>query len=207
MKTSPTIENITKALIAFQGEMRPVKRTKVVKSKSFEFRYAPLDEIMESATPIMQKHGLMVAQAINMDDLTTRVFHSSGEFIESQTFLNQQHANMQGFGGEITYKRRYALCALLGIVSDDDTDAPKITARGALEEMLNELPERRQIFLRNLAEIIKENFASGNEWGAYEEYITVEDQEERAGLWSLLPSNVRTALTKLRKEEDQKGKA
>ena len=138
MKTSELIENITKALFDLQGELKPVPRSKVVKVKSFEFRYAPLDAITEYITPLMQRHGLAFLQAVDSDCLTTRIIHKSGQWIESNTFLNKEHANMQGFGGEITYKRRYSLCSLLGVVSDDDVDVPislSIPARPSTESL------------------------------------------------------------------------
>lgn len=203
MHTSNQTGLIAKALFDFQGELKPVPRTKVVKSKSFEFRYAPLDAIMEQILPLMQKNGLMVSQAINQESITTRLMHTSGEFIESQTFLNQQHANMQGFGGEVTYKRRYALCALLGIVSDDDTDAPRHKPTG---DSLENLSQRRQSFIADVAEIIKEKATDGNEYGAYEEYLGITDQEERIALWSLLPPPVRSSIKRLNEAEKQKGK-
>lgn len=206
MKTSESIAKISPAIMAVQGELKPITRTKVVKSKSFEFRYAPLDAITEYLTPILQRHKLAFVQGVDMECITTRLIHESGEFIESHTFLNQSHSTMQGFGGEVTYKRRYSLCSLLGIVSDDDTDAPKIPANSAAQEEFANLEPRRQVFLKNLAEVIKENHRDGNEWGAYEEYTSLESQEERAAIWSVLPSDVRSALTRLRIAEQQKGK-
>lgn len=198
MKTSELIENITKALFDLQGELKPVPRSKVVKVKSFEFRYAPLDAITEYITPLMQRHGLAFLQAVDSDCLTTRIIHKSGQWIESNTFLNKEHANMQGFGGEITYKRRYSLCSLLGIVSDDDVDAPRHSPVQGSMEMLT---PRRQSIITDVAEIIKDKFNDGNEYGAYEEYVQIDDQDERVALWSLLPSKVRTSLTKLNQAE------
>jgi hypothetical protein len=207
VKTSEQIDSISKALHKLQGDLKAIPRTKVVKTKQYEFRYAPLDSIMEYLTPIMQRCELSVMQAVDMDCITTRVMHTSGQFIESTTHLNQSHSTMQGFGGEVTYKRRYSLCALLGIVSDDDTDAPKIPAKGAADEEFAGLEPRRQIFLKNLAEVIKEAHSAGNEWGAYEDYTGLDSQEERAAIWSLLPAPVRTTLTNLRKAENEKAKA
>jgi hypothetical protein len=203
MQTSPEIEKISEALFQLQGKLKPVQRSKVVKNKSYEFRYAPLDSIMETVTPLMQQSGLMVTQAVNADTLTTRLIHTSGQWLQADTFLNREHANMQGFGGEITYKRRYALCALLGIVSDEDMDVPKITGRGACEDALAALPQRRQNFLMDLAEIIKEKHKDGNDWGAFEEYSALTDQEERTGIWALLPSDVRSSIKKLSQQQRQ----
>lgn len=203
MKTSAEIDKITQSLFDMQGELKPIARSKVVKVKSFEFRYAPLDAITEYITPLMQKHGLAFLQAVDSESLTTRIIHKSGQWIESDTFLNRDHANMQGFGGEITYKRRYALCSLLGIVSDDDVDAPRHSPVQGSMEMLS---PRRQSIITDIAEIIKDKFNDGNEYGAYEEYVQISEQDERVALWSLLPSKVRTSLTKLNQAEREGSK-
>ena len=201
MKTSESIDKIIVAILGLQGDLKPVPRTKVVKIKSFEFRYAPLDAIFEYAIPLMQKYNLAFVQAVDESTINTRIMHESGQWIESNTFLNREHANMQGFGGEITYKRRYAFCSLLGIVSDDDVDAPRHRPTG---DSFENLTPRRQNFIADLAEIIKEKAKDANEYGAYEEYSGVTDQEERIALWSLLPSDVRSMLKKLN-EAEKKG--
>lgn len=204
MQTSNDIDKISQALFELQTKLKPITRSKVVKTGKYEFRYAPLDSIMEMLQPLMNGAGLMVCQAVDADVLTTRLLHTSGQWLQSETHLNKDHANMQGFGGEVTYKRRYALSALLGIVSDEDNDVPKITGRGACDEALAALPQRRQNFLMDLAEVIKEKHTDGNEWGAYEEYSSISDQEERVAIWAILPSNVRSAIK--RQSESNKPK-
>jgi hypothetical protein len=198
MKTSEQVKNIYAAIYALQIGLDPIKREKVVRTGKYEFRYAPLDAIMEKLRPLFQANGLGLIQAVDSEVLTTRLIHTSGEWIQSETHLNTDHANMQGFGGEVTYKRRYALSALLGIVADEDNDAPRISpTKGSLDG----LTPRRQSFIADVAEIIKDKFDDGSEYGAYEEYMQISDQDERVALWSLLPSKVRTSLTKLNNEE------
>lgn len=198
MKTSDQTDKISPALFAVQGLLKTLPRNKVVKTGKYEFRYAPLDSIMEAIQPLMQANRLMVMQAVDQEVLTTRIIHTSGQWIQSETHLNRDHANMQGFGGEVTYKRRYALSALLGIVSDDDNDAPR---QRATDGVLEGLPQRRQNLITDVAEIIKEKHADGNEWGAYEEYCGITDQEERVALWGLLKSDVRSCIKKLVEQE------
>jgi hypothetical protein len=205
MKTSEQIELVVGAVFEVQGRLKPVQRSKEVKAGKYSFKYAPLDSIAEYIVPILQAHGLMFMQAVNADVLTTRIFHRSGQWIESETHLNRDHANMQGFGGEVTYKRRYALSALLGIVSDDDNDVPHITARGALTDAMEGLSTRKQNMVVDLAETIKDKFNQGLEVGAYEEYLGLKDNEEIMALWGLLPSNIRSSIKKLAEADKQKG--
>lgn len=163
MKTSETTQAIFSAIIALQSEMSAISRSKEVKAGKFSFRYAPLDSIMDAIKPLFNKNGLAVIQGIDETTLTTRLVHSSGEWVESATFLNRDHANMQGFGGEVTYKRRYALSALIGLVSDDDNDAPekKGFIHGARTGIGADLPEDWKIYLSDLADDVSSRFNAG----------------------------------------------
>lgn len=73
-------------------------------------------------------------------------------------------------------------------------------AKGILES----LSPRRQTLVTDVSEIVKEKFAEGNEWGAYEECLGITDVEEKTALWSLLPSNIRSAITKLSTEANKR---
>ncbi len=154
MKTSESTAAIYPAIITLQSQMTTIKRDKTVSTGKYKFNYAPLDSIMETIKPLLIAQGLAVVQAVDADTLSTRLIHTSGEWIESETFLNREHASMQGFGGEVTYKRRYALSALIGLVSDDDNDAPaakKGPVIGALSGIGDDLPEDWKTWLRDLA--------------------------------------------------------
>jgi hypothetical protein len=47
---------------------------------------------------------------------------------------------------------------------------------------------------------INERFNADDEIGAYDEYTGITEQDEKAALWSKLPSNVRTMLTKMNQQ-------
>jgi len=71
--------------------------------------------------------------------LQTNIIHISGKVVcDGGIPLVSKDANdPQKLGGSITYARRYGMCALLGIVGDDDDDAnlasePDIKAIGRL---------------------------------------------------------------------------
>lgn len=205
MKTSESIDALFPAFINLQQELKTLKRDKVVKVQgqkgSFEFRYTPLDSIMEYLTPLLGRQGLAISQAVGIDSITTRLMHKSGQWMEAETLLNKQHASMKDYGAEITYKRRYALSALLGIVSDEDVDVPRISAT---KGVLATLDENRQSVVVDTAEAIKDKHALEDFWGMYENYVGITDGEERTALWGLLPSNIRSELTRMNKEERAK---
>jgi|JI10StandDraft_1071094.scaffolds.fasta_scaffold788565_2 hypothetical protein len=207
MKTSESTAAIYPAIITLQSQMTTIKRDKTVSTGKYKFNYAPLDSIMETIKPLLIAQGLAVVQAVDADTLSTRLIHTSGEWIESETFLNREHASMQGFGGEVTYKRRYALSALIGLVSDDDNDAPETKKRGlvigAKSGIGDDLPEDWKIYLTDLADDVSSRVNAGRVIQAIELIDDAQlDGDQRVFLENKLPSNVCSAL-KLAKRPQQ----
>jgi hypothetical protein len=52
----------------------------------------------------------------------TRLLHASGEWMGTAITMNPQDGKPQSAGSAITYGRRYALAAMVGVVSDDEDD-------------------------------------------------------------------------------------
>lgn len=128
---SAEIGKLTEALSKFQGSVQQPKLNKsvTVRTKeggSYKFQYADLGACVAAAAPKLQENGLAIIQTIQGQTLVTTLSHSSGEFINSQMPLHQQtlfSASFQSIGSMITYMKRYAYCAILGLVADDDDDA------------------------------------------------------------------------------------
>lgn len=129
--TSASIGKITEALSTFQGSIVQPKLNKSVivttkQNGSYKFKYADLAACIGAAAPELQKNGLAVIQTIQGNMLVTTLSHKSGEFINSFLPLNpatMQSTSFQSIGSMITYLKRYAYCAILGIVADEDDDA------------------------------------------------------------------------------------
>lgn len=125
MKMSESITNISVALCKFQQECPAPKKNSV--NPHFKNKYAALDEIISTITPVLTKNGLSQIQSTTAEGeqigVKTLLIHQSGEFIEFDTlWLPMGKVNAQGAGSFITYARRYALCASLGIAADEDDD-------------------------------------------------------------------------------------
>lgn len=198
MKTSEQTDKVYAAVFAMQQALEPIERSKEVKTGKYSFKYAPLDAIMEKIKPLFGAHQLALMQAVDADVLTTRLIHASGQWVESETHLNREHANMQGFGGEVTFKRRYALSALIGLVSDDDNDAPALKRgpqAGARTGIGAELPEDWKIYLGDLAD---ECSTLVNRGRAPEALTRIEesnlDADQRVYMEDQMDSKVRSAL-------------
>ena len=126
---SQTIGALAEALAKAQGSMESPAKTKRAKIESqkgsYSYTYADLSDIIDATRKPLSENGLSVAQIISYDGaaliLTTQLQHASGEWLRS-TYPLPLHQRPQDQGSAITYARRYALCALLGIAAEDDDD-------------------------------------------------------------------------------------
>lgn len=124
--------NAATALAAAQTEFPPITKTKTVEVRTktggtYTFDYATHDKIRASTIPVLAAHELALAQPLtNLNGqpaVKTILLHSSGDSIE-ETFPLPLRPDMtaQEVGSAITYIRRYAWVAMLGLVADDDDD-------------------------------------------------------------------------------------
>lgn len=125
MNKSESIKNIAIALAKFQSEVANPKNTQ--DNPFYKSKYAPLQDVLNLVRPLLSQHGLSVLQHPSGDgvniSINTMLLHESGEWIEFEPLLlKADKATPQGAGSAITYGRRYALSAVLGIASEDDDD-------------------------------------------------------------------------------------
>ena len=126
MRTSEQIDQLAAALAAAQGQFPTVTKDKVARIGHYSYRYADLAGILAAVQPVLTAHELAVLALPDTQDgrpaLTTRLVHASGQWVEATTELLVAQDTPQGRGSAITYARRYALCAVLGIAAEDDDD-------------------------------------------------------------------------------------
>lgn len=123
MKTSESQSNLAPALFAAWQKFPVIPKTKEGQSGNRRFMYAPFDQVLDAVRPVLIEHGLMLTQGTDGHNLVTRLEHAaSAEWREAVMPINAEHANMQSYGIELMYRRRYAAIAMLGIVTEDDTD-------------------------------------------------------------------------------------
>ncbi len=151
MITSDSIANLTLALSIVQGKM-----THAIKDSAnpfFKSKYADLESVWDVCRSLLSENGLAVMQFpgdinfvqlekengdINIAtkmSLTTIISHKSGEFISQEMSVPVTKPDAQGAGSALTYMRRYALAAVVGVVQADDdgnaasTPKPVVKAR------------------------------------------------------------------------------
>lgn len=91
-------------------------------------KYATLQNVLEAIRQGLTANGIAVIQAPmtaqNGIMLRTTLAHKSGQWMASEISLpNDRMGGIQGMGSALTYARRYALAAMVGIAQDDDDGA------------------------------------------------------------------------------------
>lgn len=123
---SESVAKLAAALAAAQSKFGPINRSREVTVRTekgtYKFSYAPLDEVLAATRPALTTNGLSLSQLLADGSLRTVLLHSSGEWIASEIGLPPRPAKMQELGSILTYLRRYALVALLGVASEEDDD-------------------------------------------------------------------------------------
>lgn len=143
MKTSEQQTNLVGALLAAKKLFPAIGKNKTGQSGNRTFKYAPLDVIQDAVDPILWENSLFITQGTEGHELVTRLEHVSGEWREIRMPVNVEHANMQSYGIEITYRRRYSYQLILGIVTEEDIDIKEKSRRAGKDHTAQEEPRQR----------------------------------------------------------------
>lgn len=137
---SENINELICALSKAQGLMSGASKDS--SNPFFNSKYADLNSIWNACREALSQHGLAVIQTTNRDQdgelyLSTLLAHSSGQWIrsdlpikikvpetpETDKFGKPKKVNeLQLLGSCLTYLRRYALAAIVGVAPDEDDD-------------------------------------------------------------------------------------
>ncbi|WP_437770650.1 ERF family protein [Arthrobacter sp. KNU40] len=116
--------SIAKAIIAIQAKVQALEKT--AKNDHFKNAYAPLEEVMEAALPLITKHKLGLMQwPVTKDGkhyLHTVLLHETGANLQADIELLLVKQDPQGLGSAITYTRRQTVMAILGLSAKGEDD-------------------------------------------------------------------------------------
>lgn len=122
---SEQIDQVSAALVAAQGQLNGA--TKDSTNPHFRSKYADLTSVWDACRSALQSAGLAVAQLplpaneeYDSIVLRTVLLHASGQFLASEIPLDCDLGKPQSIGSAITYARRYALAAMVGVCPEDD---------------------------------------------------------------------------------------
>jgi len=120
------------ALAEFQSECPVITKSREVKGKDddgnytqLRYRYAPLDEIIRVAGPLLKKHGfsyiLHPGRAEGAQVAICTLHHIAGHD-ESSEFCTPVDPKAYMNASAYTYASRYAFCAVTGILTGNEDD-------------------------------------------------------------------------------------
>jgi len=132
MRQSESIAQLAAALARAQARIQPAIKDAV--NPHFRSHYATLEAIVDACREPLAANDLAVLQ-LPCDDgkiervaLRTMIVHKSGEFIEEAVSAPIVKQDPQGLGSALTYLRRYALAAMVGVTATADDDGNAASA-------------------------------------------------------------------------------
>jgi len=135
---SNQIENLAAALSKAQAVIENVSKDK----KGFNYKYADLASCLTAVKKPFADNGLSVSQLVSQDMngkqiLITLLIHESGQWLKSifavENVVMKQCNSLQQLGAGLTYARRYAFSAIVGLSQEDD-DAQSIRKGNSIQE-------------------------------------------------------------------------
>ncbi len=121
---SKELKSLAGAMLLVQGELCPA--IKDAENPFAKSRYASLNSVVAASRDALLRHGVWLTQyPVPVESghlgLVSKLVHGeSGEYQASLLVMPLAKLDPQGYGSAITYARRYALAALVGLVVEDD---------------------------------------------------------------------------------------
>lgn len=123
------IHELAAALAKAQAEIKHAEKSAenpAFKRDGKALKYATLADVWDACRGPLTANGLSVVQSPARTDhgvsVTTVLMHTSGQYLDSTLEVPVGGGTAQSFGSAITYARRYALAAIVGIAPDEDDD-------------------------------------------------------------------------------------
>ena len=119
---STEIGELAKALAVAQGKITGALKDS--DNPFFKSRYADLASVWDACRSALSANGIAVIQMPEHSDsgvaIVTTLAHASGQWMRSTLPLTPKDHSPQAMGSAITYGRRYALAAAVGVAQVDD---------------------------------------------------------------------------------------
>jgi hypothetical protein len=137
---SSQINELVTALSKAQGSYPSIGADR--ENPYFKSNYADLHMILKAIRPALEKNGLSFVQDTRLTEdgstvLHSRLYHASGQWIETRARITPLKNTPQDYGSCLTYNKRYSAMALLGVTidkdpTDDDAETVMLQAREIL---------------------------------------------------------------------------
>jgi hypothetical protein len=126
LETSPSVAALAEAMALAQAAVEGATKGKV--NPAFKSKYADLKSVWDACREALTQNGLSVIQSPGELEnskvtITTMLLHKSGEWVRGSLSIPIGKVDAQGYGSAITYARRFALAAFVGVAPEDDDGA------------------------------------------------------------------------------------
>lgn len=122
MNTSEQINELAAALSKAQGEIDGAVKDTV--NGFFKNKYADLSSVWAACRKQLSANGISIIQSPEESEsgiaVETMMMHSSGQWARGRYSMPVSKLDAQAVGSAITYARRYALAAMVGVAPEDD---------------------------------------------------------------------------------------
>jgi hypothetical protein len=211
MNSSQTIAALAASMAKAQAAIEGA--TKDSLNGHFKSKYADLASVVDAIKRPLAENGLAYTQVLHDAEsaakVETIIMHASGEWLSNGVFsVPVDKNNAHGYGSALTYARRYSLSAAFGVAPEDDdgnaaakaSPAQRIIAANVTPSagLMEQLEKGQQEIVRALGDEVIDCFEAGAPEVAYGLIVEAGlDTDEKAALWTLFDSKMRSALKKI----------
>lgn len=122
-------DKIAPALVKAIGELTDPHKAGKVAAGQRRYTYLMLPDLLGEVRRVFAANALAVLQSVEVSEggvhVTTTVIHESGQTLTTAPLSLRTAADAQSVGSAVTYGRRYALAALVGLAGSDDDDGER----------------------------------------------------------------------------------
>lgn len=192
-ESSDAINELASALAKAQGKITGALKDSA--NPFFKSKYADLASVWDACRAALSENGLAVVQFPESDEsglyVVTTLTHSSGQWMRSRLRLTPKDDTPQAAGSAITYGRRYALAAAVGVAQvDDDANAASGKKDVVPEKNWSKADTKKA---SETAKRIMDAVTDGKDvleiWDEFSD-----DHEFTSAVWTNLPSQVKNFI-------------
>lgn len=207
---SEQINELAAALAIAQGQITGALKDS--QNPFYKSRYADLASVWDACREHLSKNGLAVIQtteglAEGQITVVTTLAHKSGQYIKGTLTMTPKDNSPQSFGSCLTYARRYALAAIVGVAQiDDDANAASGKENGkgigfhdprGEEWKKQDTKAVKEAQARIMAAVESDN--DDETWAAWKEASS--DHEFGIAVWAVLPKPIKNKIQDLKEKQ------
>ena len=197
MEQSEQINELAAALAIAQGQITGALKDSA--NPFYKSKYADLASVWDACREHLSANGLAVMQTggqtmSGQEVLITTLAHKSGQWVRGHLILKCKDDGPQAQGSAITYCRRYALAAIVGVAQVDD-DANAASKSFGDKSGRPDTSEVDQKAVERYAENFRAYLANADLKAIYETQDELKGKAELyTAIWDKLSSKQRTDL-------------